>query len=236
MTGGVVAMGERDADLALVLHHSGDGRPAASFRTRVVHTTRDGRPFPWPARSLQAAEALRVEPPEVARPRSIAADGPFHPDASLDRAVALGMTRIARGVAPASACDAFRRLEPAEFVGRVSDGIGTLLAGVRRLVQETAPDRPPRVGGAVLEYRLDYLEAPYAGDHLEVRSGLAEVTERYQRIAHWLLDPVTGRPWAVSEAVAINFDLDRRKVVPISAAAREVLSARIIPALAPVRA
>jgi acyl-CoA thioester hydrolase len=122
-------------------------------------------------------------------------------------------------------------MHPAEFIGRVSDGVPILISDVRRIVGDTAPDQPQRVGGAVLEYRLDYLRYPRAGDHLELRSGLAEVTERFQRLVHWLLDPVTGEAWGVSEAVAINFDLDRRKIVPISPAAQAQLSERLIPEL-----
>jgi acyl-CoA thioester hydrolase len=40
---------------------------------------------------------------------------------------------------------------------------------------------------------------------------------------HWMIDPQSGRPWGVSEAVAVTFDLDARKIVPISDAARAEL-------------
>ncbi len=230
MQGGVVEMGDDTADLVFVLMH-GDGRPCASFRTRVQHATPDGRPFPWPERARLAAQALRWEPPAVAQPRSVTTGEVFHADASLERADALKLTCIARGVVEPAACDARSRMNPSEFIGRVSDGIGVLLAGVRQTVQDAATERPERLGGAVLEYRLDYLRQPRLGDHVEVRSGIAEITDRYQRMAHWSLDPVSGKPWAVSEAVAINFDLDRRKVVPIAQAARDALAHRITPEL-----
>ena len=230
MQGGVVEMGADTADLVFMLMH-GDGRPCASFRTRVQHATRDGRPFPWPERARRAAEALEWTPPPAAQPRSVTTADVFHPEAGLERADALSLTCIARGVVEPAACDAFNRMNPSEFIGRVSDGIGVLLSGVRQVVQDAAEPRPDRMGGAVLEYRLDYLREPRLGDHVEVRSGVAEITERYQRMAHWSLDPVSGKPWAVSEAVAINFDLDRRKVVPIAASAREALAHRVTPGL-----
>jgi acyl-CoA thioester hydrolase len=39
-----------------------------------------------------------------------------------------------------------------------------------------------------------------------------------------MLDPTTGKAWGTSEAVAITFDLDARKVVAISDAARAELA------------
>ncbi len=100
-----------------------------------------------------------------------------------------------------------------------------MLAPVRKAVAAGAPDGVKRIGGAVLEYRLIYLDWPHAGDHVELRSGLRAFDDKTQRITHWLLDPVSGRPWAVSEAVAINLDLDARKIVPISAEAQKALKA-----------
>lgn len=118
-----------------------------------------------------------------------------------------------------------------QFIGRVSDGVPGLLGPVRKAVAEAAPERPPRIGGAVLEYRLLYLDWPRAGDLVELRSGLASVEAKTQRMVHWLLDPLSGRPWGVSEAVAVNFDLDTRKVVPISEAAAARLKERVTPGL-----
>ena len=47
-----------------------------------------------------------------------------------------------------------------------------------------------------------------------------------------LLNPATGEPWGTSEAVAITFDLDARKVVPVSDAARAALARFEVPGLA----
>jgi acyl-CoA thioester hydrolase len=57
------------------------------------------------------------------------------------------------------------------------------------------------------------------------------VEERLQRLVHWMLDPQTGMAWGVSEAVAVTLDLDSRKIVPNSPAARAVLGERVIPGL-----
>jgi len=94
---------------------------------------------------------------------------------------------------------------------------------VRKAVAASVGEAVKRIGGAALEYRLIYLDWPVAGDHLELRSGLSGFDDKTQRMTHWLLDPVTGRPWGVSEVVAVNLDLDARKIVPISPEARDAL-------------
>jgi acyl-CoA thioester hydrolase len=66
-------------------------------------------------------------------------------------------------------------MRPEEFIGRVSDGIPALLTNLRSAVGEAAGNRVGRIGGAVLEYRLLYIDWPRAGDHWEIRSGLAEI-------------------------------------------------------------
>jgi len=117
-------------------------------------------------------------------------------------------------------CDVFGRMRPELFIGRVSDGIGSLVGPLRDIVAAHAPSPPQRTGGAVLEYRLAHLDWPRAGDRFEIRSGLVEAQGRTMRLVHWLIDPDTGKPWGTSEAVAITFDLDARKAVAIEEPAR----------------
>ena len=60
MTGGVIEIGESDARLLLVIRHP-TGEPAATFQLLVEHcTTGDMRPFPWPARIRDRAQASRT--------------------------------------------------------------------------------------------------------------------------------------------------------------------------------
>ena len=51
-------------------------------------------------------------------------------------------------------------------------------------------------------------------------------------MVHWMLDPQTGRAWGSSEAVAISFDLDARKIITITEEAQAVIRRRITPGLA----
>ena len=232
MLGGVIAMGESEAKILQLLVHPASGELAATFQTTVVHATpREGLAFPWPTIARERAEALKVEIPEKARARSIDLS-PFTPTASLARAQAFGLARIGLGGLLPSDCDVFGRMRAEQFIGRVSDGIGAFIHPFRDVVVEHAQQKPARMGGAVLEYRLAYLAWPRAGDRVDLRSGLIGTDARTMRVAHWMLDPATGEPWGASEAVAITFDLDARKVVPISDAARKALARHEVKGLA----
>lgn len=232
MLGGVIEMSETEARILQLLIHPASGELAATFQTTVVHATpRDGQPFPWPKVARERAEALKVEVPERAQARSIDLS-PFTPTASLAQADALRLSRIGLGGLLPSDCDVFGRMRTEQFIGRVSDGIGTFIHPFRDVVVEHADHKPQRMGGAVLEYRIVHLAWPRAGDRIEIRSGLLGTDARTMRVVHWMLDPATGEPWGTSEAVAITFDLDARKVVPVTEAARAALSAHEVKGLA----
>lgn len=230
-SGGVVTLGETDADLLVILRHA-DGTPAATFRIRADHATAgDLRPFPWPARIRAACAGLACEVPAFAAPRSIDLSPVVETRAGLAFAEAHGMTRIGLGVVRADELDAFGRMRPEMFIGRVSDGVARLF-GSTRPGPEADPGAPPlRIGGAVLEYRVVHHAWPIAGEHVEVRSGFADCNARTRRVFHWMVDPVSGRPWASAEAVVISFDLDARKVVDISEAAQAEFRRQAIPGL-----
>ena len=223
MLAGVVEMGETDARLLLVLHHSVSGEPAASFQVVVDHVTpRHGRPFPWPRAVRERAAGLMVEIPSYAAARSLSLD-PVQSACDGGRAKAMGLMRIAAGAIGPQDCDVFGRMRADQFIGRVSDGISVLASRSRNAVVEGAETQPRRVGGAVLEYRLIHLDWPRAGDRVEISSGLAGVDHRTQRMVHWMYDPATGKPWGTSAAVAITMDLDARKIIPVSEAAQAAL-------------
>jgi acyl-CoA thioester hydrolase len=231
MTGAVIDLGEDEATLVQALYHLHTGEPAASFITRVVHASpKTGRVFPWPRRTHEAVKALKAALPAFAAPRSITGD-PVRAVASMEKADALGIGCAARGTIMPQNLDVFGRMRAEEFIGRVSDGVPGLLGAVRAAVIDAAPQKVARVGGAVLEYRLLYLDWPRAGDPIELRSGLSGVEDKTQRMVHWLLNPITGAAWGSAEAVAVNLDLDARKIIPIAPEARAVLQDYIVQGL-----
>jgi acyl-CoA thioester hydrolase len=228
MTGGVIEIGEDEARLLQLLIHSASGEIAATFQTTVAHVTpAEARAFPWPKRTRELAETLKIEVPEEAQARSIEL-GAVDSQASLQRAEELGLIRIALGAIGRADVDSFGRMGVEQFIGRVSDGIPGLVGAFRNTVAAKAPEKPGRLGGAVLEYRLVHLDWPRSGDRVEIWSGLAGVDARTQRLVHWLVDPETGKAWGTSEAIAITFDLDARKVVPISDEAQAELAAHVV--------
>jgi acyl-CoA thioester hydrolase len=232
MRAAVIEMLETEARLLLVLYHSVSGEPAATFQVTVAHVTPTGdrRPFDWTPQAIDRAKALTVAVPTYAAARSLDLS-PFESRASLARADALDLTLISGGAFGAQDCDVFGRMNSEQFIGRVSDGIPNLIAQTRNMIVDTAETRPANVGGAVLEYRLAHLDWPRAGDRFVIRSGLAGVDHRTQRMVHWMLDPATGKAWGTSEAVAITLDLDARKIVPISDAAQAAMRKRVVAGL-----
>jgi acyl-CoA thioester hydrolase len=226
MTGGVIEMGESGARLLLLLRHA-DGQLAASFQTLVDHATaRDGRAFPWPARVLERAQALRLDVPPEAAPRSIGLE-PVESRASLARADELGLRRTGLGAVRASDCDLFGRMRTELMMARISDGIPHFLQD-RSLNGEPAGQR---AGGAALEYRLIHLDWPRAGDRVELRSGASGGDARFRKLIHWLVNPDNGRPWGVAEAIAVSFDLETRKIITLSDEALAAANAQVIEGL-----
>jgi len=230
MRGWVAEMGETEARLVQVLYHA-TGEPAATFQTVVSHATPvEGKPFPWTDEIRRRAEALIAPIPDFAAARSIDL-APIESRAGNDRADALGLVHLTSGAVLARDCDVFGRMSAEQFIGRVSDGIPGLVGRTRKAIVEAMPERPKRVGGAVLEYRLVHLDWPRAGDRIVIRSGLVGVDHRTQRMIHWMLDPDSGRVWGVSEAVAVTLDLDQRKIVPVPPEAQAVLNAGAVKGL-----
>jgi acyl-CoA thioester hydrolase len=232
MTAGVLELGESDARLQMMLIHSNTGEPAAAIQTVVTHATAsERRVFPWSATTRARAEAMMTTTPARAGPRSISL-APVESVASLDAADRMGLVKLAAGAFLEQDCDVFGRMRAEQFIGRISDGVPRMSAVFRAAVTEATPAAPARVGGAVLEYRLLHLAWPRVGDRFEIRSGVAGVDHRAQRMVHWMLDPETGRAWGSSEAVAISLDLDARKIIPITDAAQAAIRERITPGLA----
>lgn len=232
MTGCVLDWGEDWVDVYQDLRH-GDGTPAASMRTRLIHAvTGTGKPFAWARRSKAALETLKDTPPKETAPRSLDPNGETLPAEEVTLAIAeeLGTPCIGQGMVPDAHTDAYATMWAPWFMGRLSDSVPNLLFDWRRQVAEAAGDR--RMGAAVLEYRLIYRRWPRAGDLFRIHSSLAGAREKTHSLVHWMLDPVTGGPWASAEAVAVTFDLDKRKVLPTPPSLIKALETLAPPGLA----
>lgn len=227
-TGGVIELTEDGARLLVVLRHV-DGTPGATFQILVAHaTSTDMRAFPWSAKVRERAKGLMVEVPPYAEARSVDLS-PVEVKASLPRARDLNLMRIGLSAISAQEVDAFGRMRAETFIGKVSDGVARLFE--REPPSQTAGGEEPRIGGAVLEYRVVYADWPRCGDGVEVRSGFAACEPKVRKVFHWMVDPDTGKPWVSSEAVVISFDLDKRKVVELTPEAMAKFEAKLAPGL-----
>ena len=214
MTGCVLEWDETSALIYQDMRHS-DGTPAAAFRTRIQHVeTRSGKPFPWSRRSRAQLQALIDTPPEDTRPRGLDPDVEPIPasDATLAHVEKAGAPEIGRGMVLPRECDMFGRFWAPWFMGRISDSVPTLLNDWRASVAASSGD--VRKGGAVLEYRLIYRKWPRVGDRFVIHTSLADVAEKTHSLSHWVMDADSGEALITSQAVAVTFDLDTRKVIP----------------------
>jgi len=192
----------------------GDGTPAAAFRTKLIHASADDmRPFPWSDRTRKALTDLIEEPPAATAPRGI--DLSVEPlpneEVTLGVAKSRGVKLIGQGMVEPGHCDVFGRMKPHWFIGRVSDSVPNLLYDWREKVAQAVEGS--RMGAAVLENRIIFRGWPKPGELFQIRTALSRAEEKVHALTHWMLDPVTGRPWMTSEAVAVTFDLVTRKTM-----------------------
>lgn len=218
MEGGVLDWTDDAVLIYQELRHSVSGETAAAFRTWVRHTeSASGKSFAWRQKTLDAFEACKVEAPAHTAPKSIDPDAAVVPDTTAVAATAdaLSIPVIGRGCVPSAHCDTHGRMFPEHFIGRVSDSVPNLMAAWRDEVAAAATAGGERIrsGAAVLEYRLRYRRWPVSGDLIEVRTGLGQVKPKVHSLVHWLINPVTGKVYCTSEAVAVTFDLETRKVI-----------------------
>ncbi|HVY89336.1 MAG TPA: thioesterase family protein, partial [Hyphomonadaceae bacterium] len=133
---------------------------------------------------------------------------------------------IGRGVFKATEADIHGRVMPEFFLGRLSDSIAHLLNPWRERVAEEARARGETVkmGGAVVEYRLVYRRWPRPGDRFVIHSGRGFQKEKAHSFVHWVLDPDTGEAWCTTEAVAVAFNIETRKILPATPALMKALA------------
>lgn len=219
MRAGVLETTDTSALVYQQLDHA-DGKPCATFRTWVDHVEiNTGLAFAWSPKSVDALSYCPAEPIEASAPRSIDFDAPPAATATMDDADAINALTIGRGVVPLAHCDVYGAMLPEMYVARVSDSVGLFLNDWRRRLEKRLEDagEPARIGGAVLENRWVYRRWPRAGDRFVIRTAIASLSENTQAYHHWLMDPASGNAWGTNHTVAIAFNLDKRKLLKVTA-------------------
>jgi acyl-CoA thioester hydrolase len=210
-----VEVGERDLLVYHEVRNQSDGSVASTIRRRIASDR------PWPEAFRVRAEAMRVELPAGAKPRSVGASA--LPDLTLERAQHVGLAEVGRSVVKPAECDETGALLPRYQTGRYSDAAPMIWnnIGFDRAAMQRA-----REGSVVVEM-MQYYRAPIAaGDAAVVMSGLTDFSDKILKLAHFLFDAETGTLAACAEAVGVKFDQKIRKVMVFSEEERARLGER----------
>ena len=207
--GGITRIGESDADILLIMRHSGDQRIAATLNWTVKHIVPvSRRVFPWPTRFRSAAEELQITSIDESGPRGLRpASGAEQ--VSLKQANALDLFQLGLGRFGQEDADVFGAMRAECLLGKVSDSVANFAQAFPD--RQFDGDEDPK-GGALLETRIRVHRWPKAGEGFVVRSALAGMTDKVRHIVHWVLDPVSGRPWWTVEGIAATLNLRTRRI------------------------
>ncbi|MHB0774524.1 thioesterase family protein [Halomonas sp. WWR20] len=223
---GVLEAGPQEIRIYLEMTSRSSGEVAATFVTRAHLADTESREVrPIPAHALEMAAALRCELPEHGQPRGLELNPPRSaPTRQEAQRLNMPVTYL-NTVSPAQ-CDRQGFMATRHYMGIVAEAVPNLL------VEAGGDDRSRgRIGGAALEYRFVYHQAPREGDVITLHSAVKEVGPKAYKLGHWLLDASTGAALATSEAVVVLFDLDARKAVTIPDDRRAALERLIVPGL-----
>lgn len=220
MQAGFASVTGDSAEVIFVLWHSLENIVAATFRATVQHRHGWGTGFAPDA-------ALMVDIPREAEKRSASTLPVTGGVRHLPH-----YQRISMGAVTPADCDASGRMSIQKVIAACSDGVKQLTGPLRAMVVSHTDPRPTKIGGAVLETRSVHFRLPPAGTAFEVRSGFCAHDSRTFTLEHWFLCPVTGETFAYSEAHAIVFDLEARRIVPITEGAAAELTAMLRPSAA----
>jgi acyl-CoA thioester hydrolase len=209
------------------LRHGIGHRPAATFNV-LVQLQDDTDEFrSWPPGVIAATQDFMVDLPDFAAPKSLDLE-PSRADASLTRSEELGLHQINLGIVHRDQCDLTGEMKAEWFMGRVSDGIGNLI----RTFNPERGEKGSKVGGAALEYRIIIRRRPRPGDILAIRSGLASVADKTFTMCHWMIDMETGDAVATMAAAAASFDIEKRKIIPITDERKALMQKHLVEGLA----
>ncbi|MFN3235739.1 MAG: acyl-CoA thioesterase [Pseudomonadales bacterium] len=164
-----------------------------------------------------------AELPEYAGSRGVSAETFSFKDCSAAELLERGSQIIGEGVVQAEECDAEGYLQNYQYIGRQSDSMPNLFARF-----ETEQRGEGVVGGAVLEYRMNFFQQLRVGDRFQILSGVKAIAEKTQVFVHTLFNVDSGEMVTGSEALAISMDLVARRAIAIPEDKRQRMAALLI--------
>ncbi len=176
------------------------------------------------AQTQQAAPFRYVEVSEQAAPRGVPAQVSEYASLSASAALAHGYRQVGAGVITAGECDEQGRILHWHYMGRTSDGMPNFWSATQS-IEELDARSEGYVGGAVLEYRMQFHRRLSRGDAYVHLAAVGEIGNKTQGISHLLYHVASGQLAMSAEAMGISLDLQTRKSVAIPADRRARMQA-----------
>ncbi len=231
LKGGAIGINDNKIEYYAEIRHSKSDSLAATLIAKLFYINgENAETIKIPDAIIANIESAKCIIPDYAKPRSInlSEDIAAH---NLDWAVKKGFSPIGLMAVRAHHCDIFGRFLPENYFGFISEAVPNLimLSGESRVnIGSDTKTNGPRIGGAVLENRFEYFDAPNAGDVLTILSGVVALADKTRTIQHRIFDAISGLPVCISEAIVANFDLDQRKAVSFSPEIRSKITKQLI--------
>ncbi|NWH07385.1 MAG: thioesterase family protein [Alphaproteobacteria bacterium] len=221
---GIAGHTEKRLRLVQELHEARSGDLATSFTAEVGHMhLRSRRLVPWTDEALHAIAKLQCPAPEPSKPRALTPETVLR-NPSLAAADGQGLIMSGLSAINPWDCDSNGHLNAQFYMAAFSDAQGHFWSHIGIPRQEQSARG---LGTATTEYRIAYLRELQAGELMLVRTGLVGYREKTVHFRHWVFEGETGAPCAIAEGIALLFDKETRRAVPIPADVRTGLPAKL---------
>lgn len=212
---GIVSVAKQELTIFAILISAEDGMAMASFLCRLNPASpMNDRALEFSDASISLARSYGISPPQNLLPRTFDAGDPA--DIVMPDLVNGNFDCVASGAFLATSCDGFGKMRIDQPVARLSAGMTTLMADIRRIVIEHAPNKVERIGGAMLEAKFDILNWARLGDAFELWSKITHAGPKLVSAESWLINPHTKTPLVILQTASAVFDLDARAIVPVT--------------------
>ena len=148
--------------------------------------------------------------PDYAGPRGLTDGDLRFIGNNIQQAKEIGFRTIGKGVIHQDECMKNGQLQLHHYMGRFSDSMPNLWG---ELYAEATSETE---GGAVVEYRMDYLFPLKTGDRYELVSGFLGAGAKTIHFAHLLFNGDSQQCCVASESIGMRMDLVHRKAKEIS--------------------
>lgn len=198
-----------------------------SFKTVIGHFDLEARRLtPWSAATLDKAQALRIDLPEHAAPKFVAAGQPAKP-ITLAQTQADGFIRSGGNGINSWECDQFGHLNTMFYIRRQGEAVPHFWA---ELGFDLGALHKAGKGFVVGEMRVAYLSELREGDMVDTYSAVREVADKTVLAEHRMYNVETGDLSARTVTRAVFFDSATRRACNWSDEMRALLEAACISA------